>query len=157
MTEIKAQFIIRNDYSTEGERDGRKRNYFGKKIKPVEQVLSAKEGLAQMFRQCFMNTLDTTWQNEEDGTSFVITGDIPAMWLRDSTAQVMHYVRFAGEKAVRDMLRGLIRRQLDYVLKDPYANSFNRTDSGAGFGEEFGRGLWRGSAAPLALGLGAQV
>lgn len=106
------------------------------KIKPVEQVLSAKEGLAQMFRQCFMNTLDTTWQNEEDGTSFVITGDIPAMWLRDSTAQVMHYVRFAGEKAVRDMLRGLIRRQLDYVLKDPYANSFNRTDSGAGFGED---------------------
>ena len=70
------------------------------RIKPVEQMLSVKEGLAQMFRQCFMNTLDTTWQNEPDGTSFVITGDIPAMWLRDSTAQVMHYVRFAGDQAV---------------------------------------------------------
>ena len=106
------------------------------RIKPVEQMLSVKEGLAQMFRQCFMNTLDTTWQNEPDGTSFVITGDIPAMWLRDSTAQVMHYVRFAGDQAVRDMLKGLIRRQLGYVLKDPYANAFNRIDSGAGFGED---------------------
>lgn len=40
------------------------------------------------FKTSFTNTLETTLKTYEDGTSFLLTGDIPAMWLRDSTAQI---------------------------------------------------------------------
>ena len=46
-----------------------------------------------MFENCFPNTLDSTVEIDEDGT-FIITGDIEAMWLRDSTNQVMPYLQF---------------------------------------------------------------
>ena len=58
---------------------------------PVYEKLmdQGREKLAQMYRQCFRSTWDTTLQRV-DGTAFLITGDIPAMWLRDSSAQVYH-------------------------------------------------------------------
>ncbi len=69
----------------------------------------------------------------EDGTTFVFTGDIPAMWLRDSAAQVRPYVRLADkDPQIAEMLRGLIRRQADYLQIDPYANAFNKTANGHG-------------------------
>ena len=84
-------------------------------IAPVEEALRRAGEDPAMFRQCFMNTLDTTLTQQQDGTSFVITGDIPAMWLRDSTAQVMHYVRFADKPAVAALIEGLIERQMRVV------------------------------------------
>ncbi|MDR1880299.1 MAG: glycoside hydrolase family 125 protein, partial [Tannerellaceae bacterium] len=56
--------------------------------------------LAWMFENCFPNTLDTTCEHKTvDGKpdTFVITGDIHAMWLRDSSAQVFPYIVFANE------------------------------------------------------------
>ncbi|MFV0590306.1 MAG: glycoside hydrolase family 125 protein [Draconibacterium sp.] len=87
--------------------------------------------LAWMFENCFPNTLDTT---VEFGTlngkpdTFVITGDIHAMWLRDSTAQVWPYMSLADDdKELKKLLAGVVNRQTQCVLLDRYANAFNKT------------------------------
>ena len=80
------------------------------------------------------NTAETTVSVEDDGTTFVITGDIPAMWLRDSAAQLMPLLRLvtagigADEERAQlvSLLSGLLRRHWMYLEIDPYANAFNR-------------------------------
>lgn len=84
--------------------------------------------LAWMFGNCFPNTLDTTvFLAEHDGhdDAFVITGDIPALWLRDSSAQLRPYLPLAREdEQLRRLFRGLLRRHARCVLVNPYANAF---------------------------------
>lgn len=85
--------------------------------------------LAWMFANCFPNTLDTTVAASRNASgrddTFVITGDIDAMWLRDSTAQVWPYLALLREdESLRKLIAGVINRQVACVRLDPYANAF---------------------------------
>jgi uncharacterized protein len=107
------------------------------KIIEVKRFLGADSELAWMFENCFPNTLDTTvrtaYINGKPDT-FVITGDIPAMWLRDSSAQVWPYLPFAKSDAkLKTLLAGVIRRHASCILIDPYANAFNAGHEGSEF------------------------
>jgi uncharacterized protein len=86
--------------------------------------------LATIFENCFPNTLDTTvFPGTHDGKpdTYVVTGDIDAMWLRDSSAQVMPYLPLAKQdNRLRELLEGVIRRQARLILIDAYANAFMR-------------------------------
>lgn len=103
----------------------------------VRQKLPSHPHLADMFEQCMLNTWNTTIQRNPDGTTFVITGDIPAMWLRDSTAQVRPFLIPASEdEEIAGMIEGLIAQQFAYIAIDPYANAFNREADGRGHQED---------------------
>lgn len=91
----------------------------------AQNIKSTK--LREMFVNCFFSTLDTTVEFMNDGSTYVITGDINAMWLRDSSMQVMHYLPFCeDDKDVKRLIKGLIKRQMMYINIDTYANAFNR-------------------------------
>lgn len=83
--------------------------------------------IAEMFAPTYLNTIETTVKLDENG-AFVITGDIPAMWLRDSSAQVRHYLPLTRDDAdIRSLVASLVKRQALCIINDPYANAFNRT------------------------------
>ena len=107
------------------------------KIVQVQRQLT-NQRLAWMFANCFPNTLDTTvhFGQDEDGRwrTFVYTGDIHAMWLRDSGAQVWPYVQLAPQdEHLRNLIAGVINCQFNLLCIDPYANAFNNGPTGTGW------------------------
>ena len=104
--------------------------------------------LFRIFENAFPNTLDTTVRWHVDGTekqdskghfwsygaepeawqglqSFIVTGDINAEWLRDSTNQLAQYQRLAKkDKKIENLLLGAINTQAEYVIESPYCNAF---------------------------------
>lgn len=100
-------------------------------LSKVREVFKEDSQIAETFERCYTNTLDTTVKRLEDGSTYVITGDIPAMWLRDSVAQIRPYLMLAKEdQEIGDLIAGLVKRQFLYINIDPYANAFNEEANG---------------------------
>ena len=111
------------------------RNYADALIASVKD-----ETMRKTLQKTFYATIDGvqnvkgSWNSvlkyNADGTTFCLTGDISAMWLRDSSVQVLQYLQFMNMDAeVRSMVKGLIRKQLEFIRRDPYANAFNEDGS----------------------------
>jgi meiotically up-regulated gene 157 (Mug157) protein len=105
--------------------------------------------LARLFENAFPNTLDTTVSWHTDGSqpiepsnqqlfnqysmagswdgpqSFIVTGDITAEWLRDSTNQLQQYQSLAlTDSKLSDLILGAINTQAEFVIQSPYCNAF---------------------------------
>ena len=109
-----------------------------KKADEITEKLKVKyPELAPFFKNCFLNTIETTVAKLDDGGYFVITGDIPAMWLRDSASQLSHYIRYANEdEDLKEIIRSVIAKHAYYINIDPYANAFNAVPNSKGHKDE---------------------
>ncbi|KAG2186485.1 hypothetical protein INT44_002707 [Umbelopsis vinacea] len=119
-----------------------KRKFTSDAIEQVVQrvtAVMADRDLAALFRNCYPNTLDTTvaWFHDDHANdykrprSFIVTGDIPAMWIRDSTEQLLPYLSFAPlDYNLQNLILGAIKVQATYLAYNPYANAFRMPPDG---------------------------
>lgn len=95
-------------------------------IDKVKSIYSEQPKIGEMFEQGFKNTYQTTLMKNDDGTTFVITGDIPAMWNRDSAAQVRPLLNLVNRDVeIKNLVKGVINSHKRQVQLDPYANAHN--------------------------------
>ncbi|MBN9334261.1 glycoside hydrolase family 125 protein [Devosia sp.] len=114
-------------------------------VQDISEQVAEKLGrqVGETVERCLTDMLTRTVTHLPDGTAFVITGDIPAMWLRDSTAQLAPFLHLAHQHSdLADLIAAVSRRQLDYVLHDPYANAFNVSNNAAGHRDVFPQSPW---------------
>ncbi|CAF0991309.1 unnamed protein product [Rotaria sordida] len=81
----------------------------------------------ELFKNSYTDTLATTTTILDDNTTFIITGDIDLMWLRDSSAQVHQYLTLWNDSEIQKIIEGLIRRQIQFIFSNPYGSSFRLT------------------------------
>lgn len=103
------------------------------------QILEGKvsENRFKLAQGAIQRLFSNTLSRADDGSIFVITGDIPAMWLRDSTWQVRPLLASAQDEEVAQLIADVSKRQVEYVLTDPYANAFNPKPDGSCWHKDF--------------------
>jgi len=103
----------------------------------ADSVTLYSKKATKLFRHALVDTITNTVSVQSEGKIFVATGDIPAMWLRDSTFQVLPYLQLVKEiPEIKELLHGVIKQQLSFIQHDPYANAFNKYANGAHFSED---------------------
>ncbi len=114
-----------------------------KRIEYYASKLSQNPKLCKIYKNAALATIESVLEKCDDGTYFVLTGDIPAMWLRDSSAQITHYLPLSQDKEMAEIIEGVIKRQFMYIEIDPYANAFNKEENGRGHtGDMPKQGKW---------------
>jgi len=103
----------------------------------AETIVLPTEKETNIFRRTFVDTITNTVSVRENGEIFVATGDIPAMWLRDSTFQVLPYLMIEDKvPSVKKLIHGVLEQQLTYLLHDPYSNAFNKEADGGHYSND---------------------
>lgn len=92
--------------------------------------LAPEFAAGEVVRRCFASAWTTTLRGHHD-EPFVSTGDIPAMWHRDTVGQLRPYLAGVADPQVLRVLGGVVRRMAGGVLADPYANAINDGPTGA--------------------------
>lgn len=101
-------------------------------ISKLQSFYPDDEEIKKLISNTIKDTLETTIKKNGD-EYFVITGDIPAMWLRDSSAQVKPFLYIVNEdEEIKNMIKGVIKKQVALIQIDPYANAFNQDGSNFG-------------------------
>ncbi len=107
-------------------------NAIEERICEYSKKLAKYPKLQKMYANCYRHTAETALVKCEDESLFVLTGDIPAMWLRDSSAQVTHYLPLATNSEIAEIIEAVIKKQFKYIRIDPYANAFNEAPNDRG-------------------------
>lgn len=104
-----------------------------KLIKKVNKIYQDDKKVQDLFLNGIRTTYEKALTRLPDGSVFVLTGDIPAMWLRDSAAQVKPLLIIANkDEEIKSLIKGVIEKQKEQILVDPYANAFNIEPNGNG-------------------------
>lgn len=102
-----------------------------------EKVTLPTEKTTALFRNALTDTITKTVSVRVNGEIFVATGDIPAMWLRDSTFQVLPYLEMVDEiPEISQLIHGVLQQQLTYLNHDPYSNAFNKEEDGGHYSND---------------------
>lgn len=102
-----------------------------------ETVVLPTEKTTNLFRNALVDTITNTVTVRDNGEIFVATGDIPAMWLRDSTFQVLPYLEMVEQVPdIKKLIHGVLKQQLTYLNHDPYSNAFNKEEDGGHYSND---------------------
>lgn len=110
-------------------------------IKPLKEAIEESYTkireleIAQLYASCYKTAWETTLSLEEDGKSYVFTGDIHAMWLRDSAMQLLPYLSMADIDVVARALRGVVLQQAHFIQIDPMPTRSTESPMAAAFAQ----------------------
>lgn len=91
----------------------------------------------QIAEAALVDLFEKALVERPNGRVFVLTGDIPAMWLRDSTWQMRPFLPLTNDAQTAELMCGVSRQQLDFLHIDPYANAFNPEPNGKAWHQDF--------------------
>ena len=106
-------------------------------LSQIEELPMALSEHTVRLRRCVERLFDQAAKRLDDDRIFISTGDIDAMWLRDSSFQIKPLLRFCNAEPVAEFVRGVIRSQTFFISVDPYANAFNSSASGLCWHKDF--------------------